>query len=112
MNTSRKEAVEELIGLLSLLALFVGGIAFAGIGLTNYVLPSLGIDMDAKLLGWEIVGFLFIASVLLVFVAYLSFVTWLLLARLFLSSNSIWRVVRGTCTLAASKACCGVRAFL
>jgi hypothetical protein len=94
MNASRKEAVEELIGLLSLVALFVGGIAFTGIGLANYALPSLGIDMEAKILGWEIVGFLFIASALLVFVAYLSFVAWLLISRSFLSSNAIWRVVR------------------
>lgn len=94
MKPSRKEAVEELIGLLSLVALFVGGIALAGIGLTNYVLPALGIDMEAKLIGWEIVGFLLIASALLVFVAYLSFVVWLLLIPLCLSADSIWRVVR------------------
>lgn len=88
----RKQARREALAGLSLM-IFLGAIMYFGSLLLFRDLPAyLGYDTQRLLSGWEVLGALVIAILIIVFLVYLSVICWLVFAKLFFTRAEVLRI--------------------
>lgn len=88
------EAKQEIIGWALLVAALCACLGIGGVFTARYLPAALGIQMDAPVGSVSaLLGFLFCALVVIVFLVYFAAVIWMLAGRLFLPRAVMYRIM-------------------